>query len=184
MEEPLENWKFSNVIKVDGFRGSNGSFVPHTSNILTGISSCTQAKASPPNKYAVTNRLSVSPYIALPNSFSYLSDSNLTGPVDPVTFILDPGGNATAFGYDCSLNRNGTAITTGETPYVSLTVAINGVDYMIDSKDNIIQPASRFRAEGVCPVSIVNYTAIHGVARGQVPLESFLGMPFLRSVYL
>lgn len=84
--------------------------------------------------------------------------------------------DSSGFAYGCPLSSWND---TSSAPYVSFTVTINGIDYMMDSKDNMIRPPSPMSAEGYCNVAIINST---GTA-GTIP-EAALGMPFLRSVYL
>jgi len=57
-----------------------------------------------------------------------------------------------------------------------MSTVINGVDYQIDSKDNLLKPP--FIDPDYCPVGLQNSSAGTGV-----PGINF-GMPFLRSVYI
>lgn len=57
-----------------------------------------------------------------------------------------------------------------------MSTVINGVDYQIDSKDNLLKPP--FIDPDYCPVGLQNSSAGTGV-----PGINF-GMPFLRSVYM
>lgn len=103
----------------------------------------------------------------------YILDENMTGLING-TINLYPDGSG--FAYDCTLSpRN----NSGWAPYVSFTVTINGIDYMMDSKDNMIRPPSLVSSPGDCNVAIINNTGTAGV----LP-DATLGMPFLRSVYL
>lgn len=62
-------------------------------------------------------------------------------------------------------------------PYVALTATINGVDYPMDSPNNLLRPlASNIAPAGCCPIAPVNRTAT-------LPNLNF-GLPFLRSIYL
>jgi hypothetical protein len=68
---------------------------------------------------------------------------------------------------------------SGSIPYIPLTITINGVDYMVDSQDNLIYNSSDDSTPGQarCDIPLVNTTSLD-------PPEIGLGMPFLRSVYL
>jgi hypothetical protein len=68
---------------------------------------------------------------------------------------------------------------SGSIPYIPLTITINGVDYMVDSQDNLIYNSSldSTPTQARCDVPLVNTTSLN-------PPEIALGMPFLRSVYL
>ncbi|SJL10404.1 uncharacterized protein ARMOST_13790 [Armillaria ostoyae] len=90
--------------------------------------------------------------IAVPPSNPYALDDGYTGPIDLIN--LYPNGG---FSFLC----NGT-----ELPYVYLTVTINGVDYQVDSQDNMLHKTTM--------------AAAHADAKPDV----VLGQPFLRSVYL
>jgi hypothetical protein len=72
------------------------------------------------------------------------------------------------FGYQCNET----------TPYVPLTAVINGVDYQIDSKDNLLHPTSIESFQGGCNIGIQNATL-----DGREPGVT-LGLAFLRSVYV
>ncbi|OJA09842.1 hypothetical protein AZE42_08002 [Rhizopogon vesiculosus] len=62
-------------------------------------------------------------------------------------------------------------------PYVALTATINGVDYPMDSLNNLLRPmASNIAPAGCCPIAPMNRSA-------SLPNLNF-GLPFLRSVYL
>lgn len=62
-------------------------------------------------------------------------------------------------------------------PYVALTATINGVDYPMDSLNNLLRPlASNIAPAGCCPIAPMNRSAT-------VPNLNF-GLPFLRSIYL
>lgn len=98
--------------------------------------------------------------IAVPNNWPYLVDPNFLG---PGTIIRDP--LRTDFAYQCNDTE----------PYVPLTVVINGVDYQIDSKDNLVHVPSL--NPDYCNVGFQNATA--GIEPGIT-----LGLTFLRSVYL
>ncbi|KAJ8579494.1 acid protease [Rhizopogon salebrosus TDB-379] len=62
-------------------------------------------------------------------------------------------------------------------PYVALTATINGVDYPLDSLNNLLRPhASNISPAGCCPIALSNRSST-------LPNLNF-GLPFLRSVYL
>jgi hypothetical protein len=62
-------------------------------------------------------------------------------------------------------------------PYVDLTATINGVDYQMDSLNNLLRPlAPGIAPAGCCPIAPTNRSATS-------PNLNF-GLPFLRSVYL
>ncbi len=116
----------------------------------------------------------VSRDIQVPNTTPYVFDSNMTG---NISGTIHPYSNPimTMFGYDCTLSpRN----DSGSAPYVNIAVSINGVDYMLDSKDNMIRHPSEYSKTNVCNVAMTNRTA------GAAPPAIVLGMPFLRSVYV
>jgi hypothetical protein len=103
--------------------------------------------------------------IVVPDTTSYV----VTGPNTPVR---GPG-----FGYDCTLSASNDS---GSAPYIDIAVSINGVDYMLDSKDNMIRPPSSKVVKewaNVCNVAMSNRTSAAAPA-------IVLGMPFLRSVYV
>jgi len=109
----------------------------------------------------------------VPNTTPYVFDSNLTGNISG-TIHLWTEPIVAGFGYDCTLSpRN----DSGSAPYVDIAVSINGVDYMLDSKDNMIRPPSGFSLINVCNVAMTNRTSVAAPA-------IVLGMPFLRSVYV
>ncbi|KAK0220960.1 aspartic peptidase domain-containing protein [Armillaria nabsnona] len=101
--------------------------------------------------------------IAVPPSNPYALDDGYTGPIDLIN--LYPNGG---FSFLC----NGT-----ELPYVYLTVTINGVDYQVDSQDNMLHKTTMAAAHGFCNVALTNTTA-------DTKPDVVLGQPFLRSVYL
>lgn len=59
---------------------------------------------------------------------------------------------------------------------VYLTVTINGVDYQVDSQDNMLHKTTMMAAQGFCNVALTNTTA-------DTKPDVILGQPFLRSVY-
>jgi hypothetical protein len=76
----------------------------------------------------------------VPNTTPYVFDSNFTGNISG-TISLCPEGIVGGFGYDCTLSARNDS---GSAPYIDIAVSINGVDYMLDSKDNMIRPPSMF----------------------------------------
>ncbi|KAK0451786.1 aspartic peptidase domain-containing protein [Armillaria borealis] len=101
--------------------------------------------------------------IATLNTCKCLLHDGYTGPIDLIN--LYPNGG---FSFLC----NGT-----ELPYVYLTVTINGVDYQVDSQDNMLHKTTMAAAHGFCNVALTNTTA-------DAKPDVVLGQPFLRSVYL
>jgi hypothetical protein len=98
----------------------------------------------------------------------------MTGDIPGTIHLWADGGPVAGFGYDCTLSpRN----DSGSAPYVDIAVSINGVDYMLDSKDNMIRPPSGLSLPNVCNVAIDNTTS------PTAPPAIVLGLPFLRSVY-
>ncbi|KAG1752304.1 aspartic peptidase domain-containing protein [Suillus paluster] len=62
-------------------------------------------------------------------------------------------------------------------PYVALTATINGVDYPMDSLNNLLRPlATNIAPAGCCPIAPMNRSTT-------LPNLNF-GLPFLRSIYL
>ncbi|KAH7884960.1 aspartic peptidase domain-containing protein [Phlebopus sp. FC_14] len=135
-----------NTIPVDGLKGYNGSFFP------IGVTST--------NLTATLDSLFMG--IAIPNTMPYLMDEGYTGPVD--TIDIEPELNLNAY------------ICNTTTPYVALTATINGVDYQMDSPNNLLRPEGQ-SAVGFCNIGLNN--------RSDTNLPQItLGQPFLRSVYV
>ncbi len=111
----------------------------------------------------ILTHIEVSRNIAVPPSNPYALDDGYTGPIDLIN--LYPNGG---FSFLC----NGT-----ELPYVYLTVTINGVDYQVDSQDNMLHKTTMAASHGFCNVALTNTTA-------DTKPDVVLGQPFLRSVYL
>ena len=100
--------------------------------------------------------------IAVPNNWPYISDNTKRG---PGSVWLDP--TRPDFAYACNAS-NGTV------PYATLTAVINGVDYMIDSANNLVHTPSP--NPGLCNIGFQNASA------GDTSMT--LGLTFLRSVYV
>ncbi|KAH7930355.1 acid protease [Leucogyrophana mollusca] len=101
--------------------------------------------------------------VSIPNTYTYTSNEGYSGPI---------GTPATSPYQTLSYQCNET------TPYIPLIATINGVDYQIDSKDNLLRPLAPVAPiMGYCNIGIYNRsdTALPNVA---------LGLPFLRSVYV
>jgi len=98
----------------------------------------------------------------------------MTGKNVSGTIYLWTEALAAGFGYDCTLSPLNDS---GSAPYIDITVCINGVDYKLDSKDNMIRPPSMLSKQNVCNVAINNRTSMAAPA-------IVLGLPFLRSVYV
>jgi hypothetical protein len=103
--------------------------------------------------------------IAIPNNYPYLANTDYRGPITGGVGLIQPRPD---FGYQCNET----------TPYVALTVVINGVDYQIDSKDNLLHPTSLTSFQGGCNVGFQNAT--HDSQEPGITL----GLAFLRSVYV
>ncbi|KIJ59437.1 hypothetical protein HYDPIDRAFT_184012 [Hydnomerulius pinastri MD-312] len=138
---------YLNTFKLDGLKGYDGSFVALGGNNLT----------------AALDSLFMS--ISIPNTTPYFTNPAHTGPTPQIA--LDP-----IFGlieYECD--------TSPTKPYVALSASINGVDYQIDSADNLLRPQFGFSITGYCPVGIRNRT-------DTTTPDVVFGQPFLRSVYI
>ncbi|KAH7903414.1 hypothetical protein BJ138DRAFT_1020683, partial [Hygrophoropsis aurantiaca] len=102
--------------------------------------------------------------VAIPNTMTYLSSQGYSGPVGTVE--VDP--HTSTMSYQCNET----------TPYVPLIATINGVDYQIDSKDNLLRPLAPIAPViGYCNVGIYNRS-------DTAPPDVAFGLPFLRSVYV
>jgi hypothetical protein len=182
MEKAEASWDYYNVVKIDGMKGYNGSFVPWGSNLRASLSTCEclliLLQAQVVRLQMFLTYLTVDRNIKVPDTATYLYNENYTGPISGNISIWSGGDLGAEFGYSCTLLSNGTA---GSTQYVALTVVINGVEYPIDSANNMARAPSLLSNEGVCNVAMQNKTD-----RGSLPNapEVVLGMPFLRSVYM
>jgi len=150
VETPGPTWTYANAFKVDGVKGYNGSFLSLGSQLRAGIDSLTQTISIP----------NINRYFLDPNMLGLISTSTLTTNYTPVPEL------------HCNPQ-------SGSIPYIPLTITINGVDYMVDSRDNLIYNSSddSTPTQALCDVPLVNTTSLN-------PPEIALGMPFLRSVYL
>ncbi|KAN0097966.1 Aspartic peptidase domain containing protein [Tylopilus felleus] len=150
---PDPNGDSLNTFNFDGVKGYDGQFVPYGANLTAALDS-----------------LSLS--IFLPNAETYFNNTNSTGPIPTPISLVEPGNT---FQYNCA----NASETPPETPYVALTVTINGVDYPIDSTGNLLRPWSGASADvgTYCPVGIMNKS---DTAQPSVDL----GLPFMRSVYV
>ncbi|EIW81858.1 acid protease [Coniophora puteana RWD-64-598 SS2] len=153
METPDATWDYAGVIRIDGMKGRNGSYVP-MGNGSTGV-------AANGGEGVLAGIDTLYRSVAIPNTYPYLTDSNLSGPQDTISIDPDYG----LFSYLCNVT----------TPYVSLDATINGVDYMLDSAHNLLRKDGG-SPEGYCDVAIANRS---DAAQPSV----VLGLPFLRSVY-
>lgn len=119
----------------------------------------------------VSSAISVSRTIQVPPNNPYALNVNYTGPQQLIN-IYPNGG----FGLGpCNATQE-------EIPYVHFAVTINGVDYPIDSLNNLLRGPSGMSAQGVCNVGISNTTT---PAPGEeIPSDFSLGLPFFRSVYM
>lgn len=142
----------TNEFPIDGVKGFNGSLLPF-----------------PENPTAILHAFSRT--IQVPPSNPYALNVNYTGPQQLINIYPDGG-----FGFGpCNATQE-------EIPYVHLTVTINGVDYPIDSLNNLLRAPSMMSALGVCNVGISNTTT--SVPGEDVPTDFSLGLPFFRSVYI
>ncbi|KAH8102876.1 aspartic peptidase domain-containing protein [Cristinia sonorae] len=146
-----------NQFKVDGIVGRNGSLVPYGDNLLGGINSMAAG-------------------IVVPDNFTWSGKENFTGPLFNHTMNIDPGSGLV------SIPCNDSKVVWGEgvhvpPPYVDFTVQINGVKYMVDSHEIVRDPNVSLFPEGFCNLDVVTNTV-----KGKP--DFWLGLPFLRSVYL
>ncbi|KAF8834836.1 acid protease [Paxillus ammoniavirescens] len=158
-QRPDPNGDYYNTFNVDGLKGYNGTFVPFRGNLTAALDS-----------FFIS--------IAVPNAETYFSDSNFTGPV-PLPIGLDP--SLGIFEYNCTSNSS-TPMTASspfppQPPYVALAASINGVDYQIDSINNLLRPQSGLSIMGYCPAGIMNKS-------DTLAPDMVFGLPFLRSVYV
>ncbi|KAF9236443.1 acid protease [Melanogaster broomeanus] len=147
---PDPSGDYYNTFNIDGVKGYNGEFVPFGGNLTAAFSS-----------FSMT--------IALPNADTYFLNPNFTGPI-PKPIDLDE--ELGIFQYNCT---PGSSAAPPQSPYVALSASINGVDYQIDSVNNLLRPPAE--ALGYCPVGIKNRSDT------STPNVVF-GLPFLRSVYV
>ncbi|KAI0075491.1 acid protease [Panus rudis PR-1116 ss-1] len=157
IEDDQLDWFEFNVFKIDGFAGRNGSLLPF-GDLTASLDS-------------------ISSDIAIPDNSTYFNNSDYTGPIFNGTggINFDPAFHIPS--YPCKSNE---VVFPGiEIPeaYVDFSVVINGVSYMIDSKDNLLRATSFFSPTGYCNVGISTY-------QGTTQPKSRLGLPFLRSVYV
>lgn len=170
LETPEESSSFLNIFKMDGFKGYNGSFFPYGSSDTRATLDSSKYRhylytELPSN---IVHTTIVFNNIAVPDTTPYLSNVGFMGPLQgPISHF--PSGRL-----DYVVECNGTAL-----PYISLTAVINGVDYQIDSKDNLLHPGALLDADGLCPVGFQNNT-IEGSDQPAIAL----GLAFLRSVYV
>ena len=171
METPGPTWTYANAFKVDGVKGYNGSFLSLGSQLRAGIDS----RASIPvlrciiPPYHTHSTLQVTQTISIPNINRYFLDPNMLGPISTSTLTTN----------DTPVPELLCNPQSGSIPYIPLTITINGVDYMVDSRDNLIYNSSddSTPTQARCDVPLVNTTSLN-------PPEIALGIPFLRSVYL
>jgi len=174
MEQPEASWDFYNVIKIDGMKGYNGSFIPWGSNLRASLS--TRVYIVFQGQIVLTQYTTVFRNIKVPNTSTYVYNDGYTGPISNISIWDEPV--SAEFGYSCTLSSDSTA---GSPPYVALTVVINGVDYPMDTAGNMAYPPSMFSKPGFCNVAMQNTTKPGKLPN---PPEVILGMPFMRSVYL
>ncbi|KAF9224515.1 acid protease [Gyrodon lividus] len=172
-QHPDASADYYNTFNVDGVKGYNGEFVPFGGNLTAALDSCNGRF-----HHVLIPPVFIS--IALPNVDTYFLNTNFTGPIpSPIALIPDIG----LVQYNCTLNSTTTTTTTTsswntpESPYVALTTSINGVDYQIDSANNLLRPQSGLSSLGYCPVGIMNKS-------DTLAPDMVFGLPFLRSVYV
>lgn len=153
------------VIKIDGIRGYNGSFI-NFGNTLTAEIAESRKNYSLKSYYVKPGSSTDSRFIGLPPNDLWMN-TDYTGPITAIRHNVANSESEVA--YQC--NR------TSELPWVALTVTINGVDYQMESADNMIQNTWLNEPLGYCNVAVGNTT--EGAAA-----NVRLGLPFLRSVYL
>ncbi|KAF9236445.1 aspartic peptidase domain-containing protein [Melanogaster broomeanus] len=156
-KNPNPNDLYYNTFNLDGVKGYNGEFVPFGGNLTAALSSLFLS-------------------IALPNVDTYFLNPNFTGPVPEPGVIPELG----LVQYNCTSDSSSSAPSASippQSPYVALSASINGVDYQIDSGNNLLRPPSGMSSIGYCPVGIRNRSDT------LIPNVVF-GLPFLRSVYV
>lgn len=110
--------------------------------------------------------------IYVPPSNPYALEEGYVGPIGTRddsngTINLWMGGG---FGYGCNY--------PDDVPHVSLAITINGVDYPLESLDNMIRKPSILSSDGICNVALRNVTT------DPSPVNVVLGLPFFRSAYV
>ncbi|KAF9233537.1 aspartic peptidase domain-containing protein [Melanogaster broomeanus] len=93
------------------------------------------------------------------------------------TFNLDgvKGYNGEFVPFGGNLTAAFSSSAPPQSPYVALSASINGVDYQIDSANNLLRPP--VGTLGYCPVGIRNRS-------DTLTPDVVFGLPFLRSVYV
>ncbi|KAG2130898.1 aspartic peptidase domain-containing protein [Suillus clintonianus] len=105
---------------------------------------------------------SLLPSIAVQNVSTYATNNGYIGPAGAAVTI--------------DKQTNVASLLCDETyPYIPLTVSINGVDYQVDSSNNLLY--SRQIQLGLCTLGMTNRS-------DTLPPNFILGQPFLRSVYV
>ncbi|KAF9236447.1 aspartic peptidase domain-containing protein [Melanogaster broomeanus] len=160
---PDQNGDYYNTFNLDGVKGYNGEFVPFGGNLTAALSSlsCFRLIAG---DFTV-----VSINIALPNADTYFFNPNFTGPVPKPNLEPQLG----IYQYNCT---PGSSAAAPQYPYVALSASINGVDYQIDSDNNLLRTGG-YATPGNCPVGINNRS-------DTLTPNMVFGLPFLRSVYV
>lgn len=173
-QTPDPEGDYFNTFGFDGVKGYDGKFVPYTGILNAALDSCKDMSLRSDRLLTLLDPVFLS--ISLPNVDTYFGNTNSTGPVPrPIGLINDTG----LIEYNCTSNSSTSTSSSGppQSPYVALTATINGVDYPIDSTDNLLRPPSLASSLGFCPVGIRN--------RSDTAQPSIvLGLPFLRSVYV
>ncbi|KAF9236440.1 aspartic peptidase domain-containing protein [Melanogaster broomeanus] len=160
---PDSNGDYYNTFNLDGVKGYNGEFVPFGRNLTAALSS---------RESRTNGGLSLFLSIALPNAGTYFLNPNFTGPI-PIPIELDP--QLDIYQYNCTPDSSAAPSAPPQSPYVALSASINGVDYQIDSANNLLRPP--VLTSGHCPVGINNRS-------DTLTPNVVFGLPFLRSVYV
>ena len=113
--------------------------------------------------------------ITLPNNFTYMNNTGFTGPLFNNTLNFEPDTGTPAIPCSDSDETWGPGVHVPPA-YLELSVQINGVKYMIESSDLVLDNPND-NVPGFCHASIKTNT-VPGKP------DIWLGMPFLRSVYL
>ena len=113
--------------------------------------------------------------LGLPNNFTYIGNFGFTGPLFNHSVIVDSLYNPSVPCRDSDYVW-GAGVHVPPA-YLELSVQINGVKYMVENSDLIRNPKVNLAPDGFCETAIIT---------NDVPgkPDFWLGMPFLRSVYL
>ena len=176
---PLESSNLTdnlyNQFKVDGIVGRNGSLVPYGDNLVAGITSRPFSSFHFPSNCMMTS-CPVFMGLAVPDNFTYINNTGFSGPLFNDTLNLEPDTGALGIPCRDSDQQWGPGVHVPPA-YLELSVQINGVKYMIENSDLVRNATFNLSPEGYCHIAL----STNGVPGKP---DIWLGMPFLRSVYL